>query len=75
MNKTNNIENTGNIRGSLQSSRESVMKRARQYVIFLGFVAAILTVLFSGAGTVQAKNGKCFYNSDVDAISLAISGT
>ncbi len=33
MKKSENIENSGNFKGSLQSSTESVMKRAHQYAM------------------------------------------
>ncbi len=63
MKKINNIENTGNVKNILQSRKETVMKRARRYVMSLAFAAvAIFTVLFSGAGTAQAQNVKCYYN-------------
>ena len=67
MNKIDNIENSGNLKDSLQSSTESVMKSARKYAMSLGFVAAILTVLFSGVDTAQAQSGNCIYNSNVEA--------
>ncbi len=67
MNKLYNIETTGNVKGSLHRRRESVMKIARQYAMSIAFAAAILTVLLSSANTAQAQNGKCFYNSNVEA--------
>ncbi len=67
MNKIDNIENSGNFKGSLQSSTENIMKRARKYAMSLGFVAAILTVLFSGADVAQAQTDNCIYRSNVEA--------
>ncbi len=44
-----------------------MIKRARKYAVSLAFAAAILTVLFSGAGTAQAQTDNCIYNSNVEA--------
>ena len=63
MNKQNNIEN---VESSLQRKTATVNQGARKYAMSLAF-AAVLTVLFIGAGTAQAQSGTCFYNSNVTA--------